>query len=181
MVWIKIERTSTMTTKLIPQEVIQTKIFLLRGKKVMLDKDLAALYGVKNEHLKRQVRRNIERFPDDFLLTLTREEFVNLTRHFGGSSWGGTRKPPFAFTEHGILMLSSVLNSKRAIQVNIQIMRTFSKLREMLESHKGLRLKIEEMEKKYDHQFQIVFKAIKELLEPTARPSKPKGPIGFHP
>ncbi len=166
-----------MTTKLIPQEVIQNKIFLLRGKKVMFDKDLAALYGVETEHLKRQVRRNTDRFPGDFLLVLTREELTNLNRHFGGTSWGGTRKPPFAFTEHGILMLSSVLNSKRAIQVNIQIMRTFSQLREMLAGNKDLRKKIEEMEKRYDHQFQIVFKAIKELLEPPA--PKPKGAIGF--
>ncbi len=165
---------------LVPQEVIQSKIFLLRGKKVMFDRGLAELYGVETEHLKRQVRRNTERFPDDFLLVLTREELTNLTRHFGGTSWGGTRKPPFAFTEHGILMLSSVLNSKRAIQVNIQIMRTFTQLREMLAGNKELRQKIEAMERKYDHQFQIVFKAIKELLEPPASTSKkPKGPIGF--
>ena len=166
-----------MTTKLIPQEVIQTKIFLLRGKKIMFDKDLAELYGVETKYLTRQVRRNIERFPLDFLLPLTNQEVINLKRHFGTSSWGGTRKPPFAFTEHGILMLSSVLKSKRAIQVNIQIMRAFTQLREMLAGNKALKQKIAEMEKKYDHQFQIVFQAIKELLEPT--PPKPKGPIGF--
>ena len=167
-----------MTTKRIPQEVIQNKIFLLRGKKVMFDKDLAELYGVETKYLTRQVRRNLDRFPSDFLLTLTKQEVTILKRHFGTSNWGGTRKPPFAFTEHGILMLSSVLNSKRAIQVNIQIMRTFTMLREMLASHKDLRKKIEEMEKKYDHQFQIVFKTIKELLEPPA--PKSKDPIGFH-
>lgn len=167
-----------MTKKFIPQEIIQNKIFLVRGQKVMFDKDLAQLYGVETEHLKRQVRRNTDRFPDDFLLVLTREELTNLNRHFGGTSWGGTRKPPFAFTEHGILMLSSVLNSKRAIHVNIQIMRTFSKLREMLAGHANFRKKIEEMEKKYDQQFQIVFQAIKELLEPPAPKHKP--PIGFH-
>ncbi len=99
--------------------------------------------------------------------------------HFGRSRWGGTRKPPFAFTEHGILMLSSVLNSKRAIQVNIQIMRTFTQLREMLAGSKDLRRKIEDMEKKYDGQFKIVFQAIMKLLEPPA--PKPKGPIGFQP
>jgi phage regulator Rha-like protein len=163
---------------LIPQETIQSKIFYIRGKKVMLDKDLAELYGVKTERLNRQVRRNIDRFPEDFLLQLTPEEITNLICHFGRSRWGGTRKLPFAFTEHGILMLSSVLNSKRAIQVNIQIMRTFTQLREMLVSHKDLRRKIEEMEKKYDHQFKIVFQAIRELIEPP--PSKPKRPIGFH-
>ena len=167
-----------MSTKLIPQEIIQNKIFLIRGFKVMLDKDLAKLYGVKTERLTRQVRRNLERFPDDFLLVLTKEEVANLICHFGRSSWGGTRKPPFAFTEYGILMLSSVLNSKRAIQVNIQIMRTFTQLREMLASHKELRQKIEEMEKKYDYQFKIVFQTIKELLEPP--PTKSKTPIGFH-
>ncbi len=172
----KIKATPKM---IIPQRVVQNKIFLLRGKKVMFDKDLAELYGVETEHLKRQVRRNMARFPADFLLTLTKLEVTNLIHHFGGSSWGGTRKPPFAFTEHGILMLSSVLNSKRAIQVNIQIMRTFSKLREMLASHKNLRRKIEDMEKKYDSQFKVVFQAIKELFEPPA--PKTKRPIGFHP
>ncbi len=167
---------------LIPHEVIQNKIFLIRGAKVMFDKDLAELYGVNTNYLTRQVRRNIDRFPSDFLLTLTVQEVTILKRQFGTSSWGGTRKPPFAFTEHGILMLSSVLNSKRAIHVNIQIMRTFTQLREMLAGNKELRRKIKEMEKKYDHQFQIVFKAIKELLEPPAAPPpKPKGPIGFHP
>lgn len=144
----------------------------------MLDRDLAELYGVETEHLKRQVRRNLERFPNNFVLLLTREEVTNLIRHFGGSRWGGTRKPPFAFTEHGILMLSSVLNSKRAIHVNIQIMRAFTKLRAMFASHKELRRKIEEMEKKYDYQFKVVFKAVKEILEP---PGQPKEPIGFKP
>lgn len=169
----------TSTKIVIPDEVIQNKIFLIRGKKIMFDKDLAKLYEVETEQITRQVRRNIDRFPEDFLLQLTREEFTILIRHFGGSSWGGTRKPPLAFTEHGILMLSSVLNSRRAIRVNIQIMRTFTKLGEMLRSHKELRRKIEEVEKKYDYQFKIVFKTIKELLEPI--PRKPKTPIGFHP
>ena len=167
-----------MTTTAIPYEMIQSKIFLIRGKKVMLDRDLAELYGVKTEQLTRQVRRNRERFPDDFLLQLTKEEVTNLICHFGRSSWGGARKPPFAFTEHGILMLSSVLNSKRAVQVNIQIMRTFTKFREMLANHKELRQKIEEMENKYNYQFKVVFKAIKELLEPTM---KPKRLMGFQP
>jgi phage regulator Rha-like protein len=167
-----------MTTKLIPQEIIQNKIFLIRGLKIMFDKDLAELYGVETKYLTRQVRRNIDRFPLDFLLTLSGKEVAILRCQFGTSTWGGSRYRPYAFTEHGILMLSSVLNSKRAIQVNIQIMRTFTQLREMLASHKELRRKIEEMEKKYDYQFQIVFKAIKELLEPP--PPKPKSPIGFH-
>lgn len=162
---------------LIPQKIIQNKILFIRGKKVMLDRDLAELYGVETEQITRQVRRHIDRFPDDFLLQLTQKEVTNLIRHFGGSTWGGTRKPPFAFTEHGILMLSSVLNSQQAILVNIQIMRTFTKLRKILESHQELRQKIEEIEKKYDHQFRVVFDAIKKILAP---PKKPKRQIGFH-
>lgn len=162
----------------VPQEMIQNKIFMIRGKKVMLDRDLAELYGVETKYLTRQVRRNKERFPDEFLLLLTQQEVAILKRQIGTSSWGGTRKPPFAFTEHGILMLSSVLNSPRAIQVNIQIMKTFIQLREILTSHKELRQKIEKMESKYDYQFQVVFKAIKKLLAPPCIKSKP--PIGFH-
>ncbi len=140
----------------------------------MLDRDLAELYSVETEQITRQVRRNIDRFPEDFLLQLKGEEVKNLIHHFGGSSWGGTRKPPFAFTEHGILMLSSILNSKRAIQVNIQIMKTFIQLREMLASHKELHRKIEEMESKYDYQFKVVFKAIKKLLAPPRLKPKPR-------
>ncbi len=169
--------TKKIITKIVPEEIIQNKILLIRGRKVMLDKDLAELYGVETKHLTRQVRRNKDRFPVDFLLPLTQQEVANLKCHFGTSSWGGPRKLPYAFTEYGILMLSSVLNSKRAIQVNIQIMRTFAKLRELMIEHRDLREKIEKMEKKYDHQFQIVFEAIKRLLEP---PTKSKGSIGFH-
>jgi len=169
-----------MTTKLIPQEVIQNKIFLLRGKKVMFDKDLAQLYGVTTGALIQAVKRNAQRFPTDFMYQLTKQEFTALISHFVISKGrGGTRQLPYAFTEHGILMLSSVLNSEQAIQVNIQIMRTFSQLREMLAGNKDLKWKIEEMEKKYDDQFQIVFKAIKELLQPPA--PKTKGTIGFGP
>ena len=162
----------------VPQEVIQNKIFLLRGKKVMFDKDLAELYGVETKVLNQTVKRNIDRFPPDFMFLLTPQEVISLRSQFVTSNRGGVRYRPCAFTEHGILMLSSVLNSKRAIQVNIQIMRTFTQLREMLTGNKELKRKIEEMEKKYDHQFQIVFKAIKELLEPP--PQKTKAPIGFH-
>ena len=166
-----------MNTKIIPTEIIQGKILMIRGKKVMLDKDLAELYQIENKYLIRQVRRHISRFPSDFLLTLTQEELVNLRCQFGTSSWGGRRYLPYAFTEHGILMLSSVLNSKRAIQVNIEIMRTFTKIRELLNTHKGLKEKIEEMEKKYDKQFKIVFAAIRQLLDTPKDTSKP---IGFH-
>ncbi|MBI5644122.1 MAG: ORF6N domain-containing protein [Deltaproteobacteria bacterium] len=161
---------------LVPKEVIESKILLVRGRNVLLDRDLAALYGVTTGNFNKAVKRNIERFPDDFMFQLTREEFENLKFHFGISSWGGTRKLPLVFTENGVAMLSSVLNSERAVQVNIQIMRTFTRLREMLLTHKDLKQKIEDMEKKYDSQFKIVFEAIKQLLEP---PVKPKKRIGF--
>ena len=163
-------------SNIIPQESIETKIIFIRGKKVMLDRDLAQLYGVTTSNLNKAIRRNTERFPEDFMFQLSKEEFENLKFHFGTSSWGGTRKLPYAFTENGVAMLSSVLNSDRAIKVNIQIMRTFTKLREMLMTHKDLKEKIEAMEKKYDYQFKIVFDAIKQLLEP---PVKTKKKIGF--
>lgn len=161
---------------LVPIEVIEKKILLINGRKVMLDKDLAVLYGVSTGNLNKAVNRNKERFPEDFMVELSLEEFNNLKFHFGTSSWGGTRKPPRAFTEQGIPMLSSVLNSKRAIQVNIEIMRAFVKLREMISSHKDLVKKLAELEKKYDGQFQIVFEAIRQLIE---QPEKPKRKIGF--
>ena len=161
---------------LIPSERIENKIFFLRGQKVMLDKDLAELYEVQTRRLNEQIRRNIKRFPEDFMFHLTREEFKILKSQFATSSWGGTRKLPLAFTEQGVAMLSSVLNSKRAIMVNIQIIRTFTKLRKILLTHKDLKIKIESMEKKYDQQFRVVFEAIRKLLEP---PSKPKRRIGF--
>lgn len=160
-------------------EIIQSKIFLIRGKKVMLDCDLAKLYGVETKYLIRQVRRHHERFPKEFLLLLTQQEVTNLKCQIGTSSWGGRRYLPYAFTEHGILMLSSVLNSKRAIQVNIQIMRTFMKLREILASHEKLREKIEAMERKYDAQFKGVFQAIKTLLNPSVKIKRRM--IGFKP
>ncbi len=167
-----------MTTKIIPQEIIQSKIFVIRGKKIMFDKDLATLYGVETKALNQAVKRNIERFPVDFMFQLTREEAATLRSRFVTLKRGQHLKyAPYVFTEHGILMLSSVLNSKRAIQVNIQIMRTFTKLREMLASHVELKRKIEEMEKKYDYQFKVVFDAVRKILTP---PEKPKNPIGFH-
>ena len=163
-------------TGLVPQEAIEGKILLIRSKKVMLDKDLAVLYGVETKYLKQQVKRNIERFPDDFMFQLTRDEFNNLRSQIATSSWGGTRYLPYVFTELGVAMLSSVLHSKQAIQVNIRIMRAFTKLREMILGHKELQRKIEAMEKKYDYQFKVVFDAINKLLE---QPKKPKGKIGF--
>ena len=162
---------------LISTEVISAKILLIRGKRVILDKDLAKLYEVDTRQLTRQVRRNIDRFPEDFMFQLTKEEVTNLMCQIGTSSWGGTRKLPYAFTEQGVAMLSGVLHSKRAIQVNIQIMRAFIQLKRMLLTNADLRHKIEKMEKKYDKQFAIVFQAIKQLLEPL--PVKEKKAIGF--
>jgi hypothetical protein len=167
-----------MTKLLVPVEKIESKIYQIRGKKVMLDGDLAKLYEVETSQLTRQVRRNIDRFPEDFMFQLTKEEWRNLICQFGISRWGGTRKLPYAFTEQGVAMLSGVLHSKRAIQVNIQIMRVFIQLKRMLLTNTGLRHKIEEMEKKYDKQLVVVFQAIKQLLEP---PVKEKRQIGFKP
>ncbi len=161
---------------LVPLDVIEKKILLIGRKKVMLDKDLAGLYGVSTGNLNKAVNRNKERFPEDFMVQLSLEEFSNLKFHFGTSSWGGTRKLPRAFTEQGIAMLSSVLNSKRAIQVNIAIMRAFVQLREMMSTHKDLARKLSDLEKKYDGQFQIVFEAIRQILEVE---QKPKKRIGF--
>ena len=163
---------------LIPQETIEDKILLIRGKKVILDRDLAVLYCVQTKVLKQAVRRNAKRFPDDFMFELTANEFENWRSQFVTSKGDkiGLRYKPMVFTEQGVSMLSSVLNSERAIQVNIQIMRTFTKLREMILTHKELQKKIESMESKYDYQFKIVFDAIKQLLKP---PEKPKKRIGY--
>jgi len=163
---------------LVPSEKIEKRIFLLRGQKVMLDADLAELYGVETGALKRAVKRNRERFPEDFMFPLTFQEVGILRCQNGISSWGGHRFLPYAFTEQGVAMLSSVLKSKRAVQVNIEIMRAFVKLREMLASHKDLALKLAEMEKKYDSQFKVVFDAIRELMTPIEPPPKPSR-IGF--
>jgi len=160
---------------LVPAEIIEKHILALRGLKVMLDRDLAQLYGVDTRTLNQAVRRNIDRFPGDFMFSLTREEIMNLSQ-FVTSSTIKHAPNVFVFTEHGIAMLSSVLKSKRAIAVNIEIMRAFVRLREMVASHKELAKKLQELEKKYDAQFKVVFDAIHALLEP---PKKPKRRIGF--
>jgi phage regulator Rha-like protein len=166
------------TNNVIPQELIENKILFMRGRKVMIDRDLAMLYGVETKALNRAVKRNRNRFPEDFMFQLGKEEYNELLRcQFGTLKRGQHSKYlPFVFTENGVAMLSSVLNSERAVEVNIQIMRTFTKLREMLLTHRDLRQKIEEMEKKYDYQFKVVFDTIKQLLEPV---KKPKRQIGF--
>lgn len=158
---------------------IEQKIYLIHGKKVMLDTDLAAMYGIETKALKRAVNRNLMRFPDDFMFKLTKEEENRLRCQIGASKKGrgGSRYLPYAFTEQGVAMLSSVLNSKNAILVNIEIMRTFARIREMIQNHQKLWEKIVEMEKKYDGQFKVVFDALRALLEP---PSKPRRKIGFH-
>lgn len=165
-----------MSKELVPVEVIENKIYLIRGQKVMLDNDLAMLYKVPTFRLNEQVKRNNERFPDDFMFQLTKEEFEILISQNAMSSWGGRRYLPYAFTEQGVAMLSSVLNSKRAIYVNIQIMRAFVKLRRILSTHEDLRRKIAEMEKKYDGQFKVVFDAINEMI---AEPPTKVKEIGF--
>lgn len=159
-------------------ERIESKIFQIRGKKVMIDRDLAVLYGVETRVLIQAVKRNIHRFPQDFMFQLTREEFVGLRSQIVISNRGGRRYLPYAFTEQGVAMLSSVLNSKRAVLVNIHIMRAFVNLRRVGLTYVGLKRKIEEMERKYDKQFAMVFQAIKQLLEPL--PEEPKRKIGFH-
>jgi len=162
---------------LIP-EAIERRILLIRGQKVMLDAHLADLYGVETKALKRAVKRNRDRFPGDFMLELTKEEIDALRYQFGTLKRGAHAKyAPFAFAEQGVAMLSTVLNSKRAILVNIEIMRAFVRLREILSTHKDLARKLEELEKKYDEQFRDVFEAIRMLMAPLEPP--PKRQIGF--
>jgi len=144
----------------------------------MLDKDLAAMYGVDTKVLVQAVKRNIERFPEDFMFQLNKDEFQNLRSQIVTSSWGGRRTPPYAFTEQGVAMLSGVLRSKRAIQVNVEIMRTFVKLRKMLGSHKDLARKLATLEKKYDSQFKLIFDAIRQIMAPEDPPKRRR--IGFH-
>jgi hypothetical protein len=151
---------------ILPDEVVMEKIHLVRGKKVMLDKDLAELYGVTTGNLNKAVIRNIARFPEDFMFQLTKEEFDNLLFQIGISSWGGRRTPPRAFSEQGVAMLSGVLHSERAIKVNIHIMRVFSRMREMLVAHKDILEKLEILERKdieQDDKIMIILEYIKRL------------------
>ena len=169
--------------QLIPQSSIEQKIYVIRGRKVMLDLDLAGLYGVLTKNLNKAVGRNRGRFPIDFMFRLTSEEARSLRFQFGTSKKGrgGRRYLPYAFTQEGVAMLSGILNSSRAIQANILIMRTFTKIREMVATNELIRQKIEELERKYekhDKQFKIVFEAIRELLGTPKVPKKKS--IGFH-
>lgn len=165
----------------IPDEIITSKIYLIRDKKVMLDEDLAELYDVETRRLNEQVKRNIGRFPEDFMFQLTKAEFEILIFQIGTSKWGGRRKLPYAFTEQGVAMLSGVLNSERAIKVNIQIMRVFTKVREILMDNMSIRLEIEEIKKQlvnHDKNIELVFSYLDELIEKHENP-KPRKAIGF--
>ena len=166
-----------MKTDIVPMERIRQAILFVRGLKVMLDRDLAMLYGVETRALNQAVKRNRDRFPGDFMFELTREEIRNISQSVTCSSTMKHAKSVYAFTEQGVAMLSSVLNSPRAILVNIAIMRAFVQLRAILSSHADLARKLEKLEKKYDAQFRVVFDAIRQLMTPSDPPRKQ---IGFH-
>ncbi len=173
--------TNTEKVIIIPEEVILSKIYFIRELKVMVDSDLAELYGVETKVLKQQVKRNIDRFPEDFMFELTDEEFANLRSQIVTSSWGGARYLPMVFTEQGVAMLSSVLRSKQAIKVNIQIMRIFTKVRQLLTDNLSVKLEIEEIKKKLanqDKNIELVFNYLDELIEKQVHP-KPTRQIGF--
>lgn len=162
----------------IPEQLIVSKIYLIRDKKVMLDNDLAELYQVETKRLNEQVKRNLSRFPEDFMFQLTDTEWENLKSQNATSSWGGRRTAPNVFTEHGVLMLSSVLNSERAIEVNIKIMRVYTKMKEIILTHKDLLLKMEEMEKKVlgqDDKILQIFNYLKQFVETKQTPRKEIG------
>ncbi len=169
--------------ELIPQEVVEKRIYIVRGQRVMLDRDLAELYGVKTRHLNRQVKRNIKRFPMEFMFQLTRQErneLVPIWHQFGKMKHSYVM--PHAFTEHGVAMLASVLNSDRAIKISIIIINTFVRLREILSTHKELAYKLRELEgkvEKHDTEIQAIFEAIRQLMEPP--PAKERVITGFKP
>ncbi|HRF35554.1 MAG TPA: ORF6N domain-containing protein [Cyclobacteriaceae bacterium] len=165
----------------IPDEVVVSKIYLIRGQKVMIDRDLAELYGVETKRLKEAVRRNIARFPQDFMFEMNKSEFEQWRKESITESEDkqGLRYAPFCFTEQGVTMLSCVLNSKRAIEVNIQIIRIFTRLRELVLTHKDILLKLEQIERKavkQDDDIKLIFEYLRELLNP---PSQPMRKIGF--
>jgi hypothetical protein len=163
----------------VTENQIVEKIFYIRGLKIMFDYDLAEMYGVPTHRLNESVKRNQTRFPEDFMFQLSEEEFKNLKFQIGISSWGGARRPPYAFTEQGVAMLSSVLRSEIAIQVNIRIIRVYTQMRQLLLDNKELWQKIESIERaliKKDGEIQGIFKILKELL---IKPEKPREPIGF--
>ena len=166
---------------LLSEETIANKIYFIRNQKVMLDRDLAILYGIETKVLNQAVKRNMSRFPEDFMFQLTEIEFQNLKSQIVTSSWGGTRKLPYAFTEHGVLMFSSVLKSDKAIQVNIQIMRIFTKVRQMLLDTTELKIDILQIQKKlenHDKNIELVFSYLDELIEKKEN-EPPRPTIGY--
>ncbi len=165
-------------TEIIKAKDIQKTILILRNKRVMLDSDLAGIYGVTTSRLNEQIKRNIERFPEDFMFQLNTNEFENLKSQNAISRWGGRRTLPFAFTEHGAIMAASVLNSDIAVKTSIYVVRAFVQLREIASTHLAILKKIDNMEKKYDTRFHIIFKAIRGLLNPPKTKDK-KNKVGF--
>lgn len=164
------------TEALLPVERIEAVILFLRGERVILDTDIAALYGIETKTLVRAVKRNLDRFPEDFMFQLTPEEIPNLRYQIGTSSWGGRRYLPYAFTEQGVAMLSGVLRSEQAVKVNVEIMRAFVRLRRILSEHADLARKLDDLEQRYDEQFRVVFDALRELMAP---PDSEGRRIGF--
>jgi phage regulator Rha-like protein len=174
---------------LVVEQKILNRIYVIRGEKVMLDKDLAEMYGVETRALNQSIKRNLSRFPKDFMFQLSEKEFKNLISQNVTSSWGGTRKLPFAFTEQGVAMLSSVLNSETAIEVNIRIIRVFTKLREYALTHKEILMQLARLEKdvsnynrnteRNNKDIENIFLVLKELIENQKKPSAPKNRIGY--
>jgi ORF6N domain len=167
-------------TIVLADEVIMNKIYFIRGQKVMLDEELADLYEVPTKRVNEQVKRNIARFPEDFMFRLSIDEFNDLKSQNATSSWGGRRTIPFAFTEHGVLMLSSILGSERAVNVNIQIMRIYTRMREMILTHKDILLQLEKIEKKimgHDEDIQLIFNCVKQLIQASVPVKRSR--IGF--
>ena len=170
-----------MSDIIIPDEIIMSKILLIRNQKVMIDRDLAELYGVTTGNLNKSVKRNVFRFPDDFMFQLNKDEFEILIFQNGISSWGGTRKLPFVFTEQGVAMLSSILNSEQAVKVNIHIIRVFTKMRDYLKSNLNLRLEVEQIKKKlinHDKNIELVFSYLDEMMEKQENPIE-RNKIGY--
>ena len=172
---------SKVNKMIVPEEIIMSKIYFVRNQKVMIDVDLAELYGVETRRLNERVKRNLIRFPSDFMFQLSQSEFNNLKSQFATSSWGGKRKLPFVFTEYGVLMLSSILNSEQAISVNIEIMRVFTKIRTLLSDNLTVKLEIEKIKNKlenHDKNIELVFSYLDELIEKQENP-KPRTKIGY--
>ena len=167
---------------IIPNETIIRKIYAVRDQKVMLDRDLAELYGVETRVLKQAVRRNMERFPEDFMFEMEKEELQNWRAQFASNNPAdkmGLRNPPFCFTEHGILMLSSVLKSDKAVQVNIQIIKTFVQLRKLANNYEEILSKVQQMESQYNHQFAEIYQALHQLMSKPEQTPRPRKKIGY--